>query len=65
MYKKKLQDKEQARKVRENSLFQIKETEPLVPTVTESSLFLHYCCSSCTPSSRVGSAYITYSLTLM
>lgn len=52
MYKKKLQDKEQARKVRESSLFQIKETEPLVPTVTESSLFLHYCCISCTPSSR-------------
>ncbi|XP_050594328.1 glycerol-3-phosphate acyltransferase 1, mitochondrial isoform X3 [Bombus affinis] len=52
MYKKKLQDKEQARKVRESSLFQIKETEPLIPTVTESSLFLHYCCNSCTPSSR-------------
>nr|XP_033203282.1 glycerol-3-phosphate acyltransferase 1, mitochondrial isoform X2 [Bombus vancouverensis nearcticus] len=52
MHKKKLQDKEQARKVRESSLFQIKETEPLIPTVTESSLFLHYCCNSCTPSSR-------------
>ncbi|XP_071866860.1 glycerol-3-phosphate acyltransferase mino [Bombus fervidus] len=52
MYKKKLQDKEQARKVRESSLFQIKESEPLIPTVAESSLFLHYCCNSCTPSSR-------------
>lgn len=51
-YKKKIQDREQAKKVRENSLFKIKETEPLVPVVKEKSPFLNYCCNNCTPSSR-------------
>ena len=48
-----MRDKEQARKVRENSLFEIKESEPFTYTIKEKSLLLHYCCRSCTPSSRV------------
>ncbi|CAL7938466.1 unnamed protein product [Xylocopa violacea] len=52
LYRKKAQDREQVRKIRENSLFKIKETEPLAPLVNEKSSFLHYCCRSCTPSSR-------------
>ncbi|KAK9294563.1 hypothetical protein QLX08_010868 [Tetragonisca angustula] len=52
MYKRRMRDKEQARKVRENSLFEIKESEPFTPTIREKSLLLHYCCKNCTPSSR-------------
>lgn len=53
LYRRKIQDREQTRKIRENSLFKIKETEPLAPFVKEKSSLLHYCCNSCTPSSRV------------
>ncbi|KAK1125192.1 hypothetical protein K0M31_006532 [Melipona bicolor] len=52
MYKKRMQQKEEARKVREFCLFEIKESEPFTPTIKEKSLLLHYCCKSCTPSSR-------------
>ncbi|XP_076678138.1 glycerol-3-phosphate acyltransferase mino [Andrena cerasifolii] len=51
-HRKRVQDREQARKIRENSLYKIKETEPLAPFVKEKTSFLHYCCTSCTPSSR-------------
>ncbi|XP_029045930.1 glycerol-3-phosphate acyltransferase 1, mitochondrial isoform X1 [Osmia bicornis bicornis] len=52
LHRKKIQDREQARKIRENSLYKIKETEPLAPLVKEKSSYLHYCCNNCTPSSR-------------
>ncbi|XP_076301390.1 glycerol-3-phosphate acyltransferase mino isoform X2 [Lasioglossum baleicum] len=52
LHRRKIQDREQSRKVRENSLFKIKETEPLIPLVKEKPSFLRYCCRSCTPSSR-------------
>lgn len=52
LYRKKMHDREQARKIRENTLFKIKETEPLSPLVKNKSSFLHYCCNSCTPASR-------------
>ncbi|XP_012153369.1 glycerol-3-phosphate acyltransferase mino isoform X3 [Megachile rotundata] len=52
LHRKKIQDREQARKIRENSLFKIKETEPLAPLVKEKSSYLHFCCNNCTPSSK-------------
>ncbi|XP_076382724.1 glycerol-3-phosphate acyltransferase mino isoform X1 [Megalopta genalis] len=52
LHRRKIQDREQARKVRENNLFKIKETEPLSALVKEKPSFLHYCCRSCTPASR-------------
>ncbi|XP_058793688.1 glycerol-3-phosphate acyltransferase 1, mitochondrial isoform X2 [Phymastichus coffea] len=45
-------NKEQARAVRNNSLFRIKETEITVADPTRNMSFLYYCCSSCTPASR-------------
>ncbi|XP_017889920.1 glycerol-3-phosphate acyltransferase 1, mitochondrial isoform X2 [Ceratina calcarata] len=51
-YRKKIHDREQARKIRQNSLFRIKETEPFSPLVKNKPSFLHYCCNSCTPASR-------------
>ncbi|KAH0947161.1 hypothetical protein HN011_010481, partial [Eciton burchellii] len=50
--RRKIQDREQSRKIRESSLFEIKETEPLVPTIKQKSSFLRHCCGTCTPSSR-------------
>ncbi|XP_031842920.1 glycerol-3-phosphate acyltransferase mino isoform X2 [Nomia melanderi] len=52
VHKRRIQDRIQAKKIRENSLFKIKESEPLVPLVKEKPSFLRYCCSDCTPSSR-------------
>lgn len=52
-HRRKIQDREQSRKIRESSLYSIKETEPLAPLIKYSSSFLHYCCSTCTPASRV------------
>lgn len=52
LQKRKMQEREQARKFRDSNLFKIKETEPLAPTVKQKSPFLRYCCNSCTPASR-------------
>ncbi|XP_076240613.1 glycerol-3-phosphate acyltransferase mino isoform X2 [Calliopsis andreniformis] len=52
LHRKKIQEREQARQIRESSLFKIKETEPLAPFIKEKPSFLYYCCRSCTPSSR-------------
>ncbi|XP_043265956.1 glycerol-3-phosphate acyltransferase 1, mitochondrial isoform X1 [Colletes gigas] len=52
LHRKKIQDREQAKRIRESSLFKIKETEPLAAFVKEKPSFLHYCCSTCTPSSK-------------
>ncbi|KAL6262598.1 hypothetical protein P5V15_005392 [Pogonomyrmex californicus] len=51
-HRRKIQDREQSRKIRYSSLFSIKETEPLVPLTRQRSPFLHYCCKTCTPASR-------------
>ncbi|XP_012220470.1 glycerol-3-phosphate acyltransferase 1, mitochondrial isoform X2 [Linepithema humile] len=51
-HRRKIQDKEQSRKIRESSLFKIKETEPLAPAIKQKSSFLQYCCNTCTPASR-------------
>lgn len=53
LQRKKIQDREQTRKIRESSLYKIKESEPLLPSFPPRSSFVHYCCRSCTPSSRV------------
>ncbi|XP_020281615.1 glycerol-3-phosphate acyltransferase 1, mitochondrial isoform X2 [Pseudomyrmex gracilis] len=50
--RRKIQDREQSRKLRERSLFKIKETEPLMPMIKQKSSFLQYCCNTCTPASR-------------
>ncbi|XP_043682974.1 glycerol-3-phosphate acyltransferase 1, mitochondrial isoform X2 [Vespula pensylvanica] len=50
--RKKFHDREQARRIRESSLYRIKESEPLIPLFAPKTSFLHYCCRSCTPSSR-------------
>ncbi|XP_033208938.1 glycerol-3-phosphate acyltransferase 1, mitochondrial isoform X2 [Belonocnema kinseyi] len=52
MQRRRFQTKEQARKVREASLFKIKETEPIAAQIPRTTAFFYYCCSSCTPSSR-------------
>lgn len=52
LHRRKIQDREQVRKIRESSLFRIKETEPLAALVKEKPSFLRHCCRSCTPSSR-------------
>lgn len=52
LHKKKIQERERARKIRENSLFKIKEAEPIAPFLKEKPSFLRQCCRSCTPSSR-------------
>ncbi|XP_071625554.1 glycerol-3-phosphate acyltransferase 1, mitochondrial isoform X6 [Temnothorax longispinosus] len=51
-HRRKIQDREQSRKVRESSLYSIKETEPLAPLIKHRASFLHYCCRTCTPASR-------------
>ncbi|KAL0110828.1 hypothetical protein PUN28_014047 [Cardiocondyla obscurior] len=50
--RRKIQDREQSRKIRESALYSIKETEPLAPLTNYRSSFLHYCCNTCTPTSR-------------
>ncbi|KYN23327.1 PREDICTED: glycerol-3-phosphate acyltransferase 1, mitochondrial isoform X2 [Trachymyrmex cornetzi] len=52
LHRRKIQDREQSRKIRESSLYSIKETEPLMPSIKHKSSFLHYCCNTCTPASR-------------
>ncbi|XP_018313534.1 glycerol-3-phosphate acyltransferase 1, mitochondrial isoform X1 [Mycetomoellerius zeteki] len=52
LQRRKIQDREQSRKIRDNSLYSIKETEPLMPLIKHKSSFLHYCCNTCTPASR-------------
>lgn len=51
--RKRLQNRESARKIRENALFNIKESEPLSTLKSNCTPFLHFCCSSCTPASKV------------
>ncbi|KOC63702.1 Glycerol-3-phosphate acyltransferase 1, mitochondrial [Habropoda laboriosa] len=71
LYRKRIQNREQARKLRESSLYQIKENKPLQPLVPEKQSFLHYCCNSCTPSSRnslvntVSKQYMPYGLNIL
>ena len=48
----KIQEREDWRKLRDFSLFKIKESEPLPPRTRQKLSFLQYCCSSCTPASR-------------
>ncbi|OXU29518.1 hypothetical protein TSAR_003830 [Trichomalopsis sarcophagae] len=50
--KRAVKNKEQARIIRNNSLFRIKESEISIADPTKSSSFTYYCCSSCTPASR-------------
>ncbi|XP_066581402.1 glycerol-3-phosphate acyltransferase 1, mitochondrial isoform X2 [Prorops nasuta] len=50
--RRKIQNREVARKIRESSLYKIKESEPILPPFTGKVSFLHYCCKSCTPASR-------------
>ncbi|XP_011863959.1 PREDICTED: glycerol-3-phosphate acyltransferase 1, mitochondrial isoform X3 [Vollenhovia emeryi] len=52
LHRKKAHDREQSRKIRESSLYSIKETEPMAPSIKHKSPFLHYCCNTCTPASR-------------
>ncbi|XP_053977074.1 glycerol-3-phosphate acyltransferase 1, mitochondrial isoform X1 [Hylaeus volcanicus] len=52
LHSKKIQDREHLKKIRESSLFQIKETEPLTACIKEKPPFLQYCCNVCTPSSK-------------
>ncbi|CAK9807765.1 Glycerol-3-phosphate acyltransferase 1, mitochondrial [Anthophora quadrimaculata] len=52
LYRKRIQNKEYARKIRETSLYQIKENKPLPPLIPDKQSFLHYCCNICTPSSK-------------
>ncbi|XP_015112910.1 glycerol-3-phosphate acyltransferase 1, mitochondrial isoform X3 [Diachasma alloeum] len=50
--RKRLQIREQARKIRANSLIKIKETELLVPTISRTTTISYQCCTTCTPGSR-------------
>lgn len=51
--KRRTQGREQARKIRDNNLYRIKESEPLPPTSSHQIIpFLHQCCGQCTPSSK-------------
>ncbi|KAJ8684307.1 hypothetical protein QAD02_020099 [Eretmocerus hayati] len=50
--KRPLQNKETARAIRDSSLFRIKESEISISDPVKASSFLHYCCGSCTPSSK-------------
>ncbi|XP_012537391.1 glycerol-3-phosphate acyltransferase 1, mitochondrial isoform X2 [Monomorium pharaonis] len=52
VHRRKIQDREVSRKIRDQSLYSIKETEPLAPMIRHKSTFLHYCCNTCTPASR-------------
>lgn len=56
-YRRRIQDREQSRKIRESALYSIKETEPLMPLTKHKSSFMHYCCSTCTPVSKVSFCY--------
>ncbi|XP_015514001.1 glycerol-3-phosphate acyltransferase 1, mitochondrial isoform X2 [Neodiprion pinetum] len=50
--KRKTQSREQARKVRDNNLYRIKESEPVAPTPPPKIVpFLNRCCGQCNPSS--------------
>lgn len=51
--RRRIQNREQMRKLRESALFKIKETELFVPPVPKTSSFLYQCCQTCTPTSRV------------
>ncbi|XP_011159717.1 glycerol-3-phosphate acyltransferase 1, mitochondrial isoform X2 [Solenopsis invicta] len=51
-HRRKFQERETSRKVRDNSLYSIKETEPLTPSIRHKPSFMNYCCSTCTPASR-------------
>ncbi|KAF7993444.1 hypothetical protein HCN44_010039 [Aphidius gifuensis] len=50
--RKRSQIREQARKVRESSLFKIKESELLLPPAVFTNSQFHRCCPTCTPTSR-------------
>ncbi|XP_063988733.1 glycerol-3-phosphate acyltransferase 1, mitochondrial isoform X2 [Diachasmimorpha longicaudata] len=50
--RKRLQIREQARKIRANSLIKIKETELLVPAPSNAPTISFKCCTTCTPGSR-------------
>jgi hypothetical protein len=51
--KKAIKNKEIARAIRNNALFRIKESEILIDDSFQNTSSLYYCCSSCTPTSRV------------
>lgn len=59
----KIQEREDWRKLRDSSLYRIKESEPIPPQTRQKLSFLQYCCNSCTPASRVRfctpNAYLT------
>lgn len=71
LHKRKILDREQTKKIRENNLFKIKETEPLASVVKETPAFLHQCCRSCTPTSRnslvtnISKQYIPFGLNIL
>ncbi|XP_057339821.1 glycerol-3-phosphate acyltransferase 1, mitochondrial isoform X1 [Microplitis mediator] len=50
--RRRIQNREQIRKLREGALFKIKETELFVPPVPKITSFLYQCCQTCTPTSR-------------
>uniref|UniRef100_A0A0C9RZT5 Gpam_0 protein n=2 Tax=Fopius arisanus TaxID=64838 RepID=A0A0C9RZT5_9HYME len=50
--RKRLQIREQARKIRSNSLVKIKETELLIPTISKTTTIAYQCCTTCTLGSR-------------
>ncbi|GAB1860008.1 Glycerol-3-phosphate acyltransferase, mitochondrial [Camponotus japonicus] len=47
-----IQEREDWRKLRDSSLYRIKESEPVPPQTRQKFSFLQYCCNSCTPASR-------------
>lgn len=49
----KIQEREDWRKLRDFSLYKIKESEPLPPRTRQKLSFLQQCCNKCTPASRV------------
>ncbi|XP_070155729.1 glycerol-3-phosphate acyltransferase 1, mitochondrial isoform X1 [Polyergus mexicanus] len=48
----KIQEREDWRKLRDFSLYKIKESEPLLPRTRQKLSFLQQCCNKCTPASR-------------
>ncbi|XP_034949912.1 glycerol-3-phosphate acyltransferase 1, mitochondrial isoform X2 [Chelonus insularis] len=50
--RRRIQSREQTRRVRDRALFKIKETELFVPPVPKVTPFLYQCCQTCTPTSR-------------
>ncbi|KAK0165007.1 hypothetical protein PV328_003565 [Microctonus aethiopoides] len=50
--RRRIQNREQGRRIRENALLKIKETELFVPPPKEMSSFILQCCQTCTPTSR-------------